>query len=106
MKTKAHRKLTLAVAEKVVGIPNYSRNMQSAMDVLEFLRQHCCCVDLHSDHHYAWKIGLRLGEDSPHGEGEYDVRVNAKSLPVAICKAALKLAEILGLKRFKRSGLL
>ena len=66
-----------------------SLEISDAWAVVEKLRKmDFCCIDVYSDHYYAWECRMRRLEDSHKGPW----RINSFSCdtaPLAICRAAL-----------------
>lgn len=71
----------------------FSTGIAEAWEVVEVLRTswHWCCIDIHSNYHYEWRVTLTpsdyMNENNPH---QPTVDARAGTLPLAICRAALK----------------
>jgi len=72
------------------SIPPYSTDIAAAMRVFQHLRQsgRWCCLVIESDHHYVWGVHLTPAGDSDHLPIIHSG--SCESLPLAICRAALK----------------
>jgi|SRR5579863_4660353 len=71
----------------------FATDIRAAWKVIEKLRNSgkWCCVEVASDYHYTYIVNLRKTEDPEH---KPDIHVDADTAPMAICLAALKVAEL------------
>jgi hypothetical protein len=69
---------------------NPSCDIEAAMQVVEKIRQsnEFCCINIHSDHNYVWRVSLIRVESQNASHGVTASATN-ESLPLAICRAAL-----------------
>jgi hypothetical protein len=78
-------------------LPFYSTNIHSAMEVFTKLRNSgkWCCLKIDSDYNFIWYVKLtrtELKDENPN----HDTTIweqDEESLPLAICRAALKAVE-------------
>ena len=75
-------------------IPRYSERAEAAKQILEKIRQsgEFCCINIHSDHNYVWKVSLTRVESQNPAHGVAASATN-ESLETAICRAALAAME-------------
>lgn len=74
-------------------LPNYSEDLNAAMEVFQKLRDShkWCCLEIRSDYNYVWDVWLTKGSSEEH---KPSILVKAQeSLPLAICLAALESVE-------------
>lgn len=69
-------------------VPRFSTDIADAWQVVEKLRQTHCCLNLHSDHAYAYSCSLIKNDDDPH-EPHSGIGRTAETAPLAICLTAL-----------------
>ena len=78
------------------AVPCYSTDIAAAMEVFQYLRDSgkWCCLNILSDYKYCWTVSLKeetIGTfNPPH---RVVISVDDESLPVAICRAALKACD-------------
>lgn len=76
-----------------------SRDLKAAMEVFDHLRGsgNWCCLKISSDYNYSWELSLtraehldRLDKKSPNPQHKPQIFSQAKFLPFAICKLAIR----------------
>lgn len=84
-----------SIEEGYSRVRPYSTDISAAMEVVEKMRKSgsWCCIEMKSDYHYVWWVGLRRAESHGNAEHKITVSADAESLPEAICRAALKAIE-------------
>lgn len=77
----------------------YSTEIGCAFQVVEKLRQgdYWCCIEIKSDYSYVWDVKLTRSESLEYDENYKHtpaIIVTNKSLPMAICLAALEAIQV------------